>query len=104
MLRRARGVGPPNPSSATRLIDRLVRGGLVRRQRSRADRRSYQVALSPQGRALVAEVTQRRREEFQRHLSSLPAGQHQPVIAALRAISDAAGEAPERDLAIGLGW
>lgn len=93
-----------NPSSATRLIDRLVRGGLVRRQRSRADRRSYQVALSSQGRDLVAEVTQRRREEFERLLSSLPAGQHQPVITALRAISDAAGEAPERDLAIGLGW
>jgi DNA-binding MarR family transcriptional regulator len=93
-----------NPSSATRLIDRLVRAGLVRRQRSRADRRSYQVALSPQGRDLVAEVTLRRREELERLLSSLPADQHKPVIAALHAIADAAGEAPEADLAIGLGW
>jgi DNA-binding MarR family transcriptional regulator len=93
-----------NPSSATRLIDRLVRSGLVRRQRSPADRRSYRVALSPKGRDLVAEVTQRRREEFERLLSGLPAGQHQSVIAALHAIAEAAGEAPERDLAIGLGW
>jgi DNA-binding MarR family transcriptional regulator len=93
-----------NPSSATRLIDRLVRAGLVRRQRSPADRRSYRVALSPKGRDLVAEVTQRRREEFERLLSGLPAGQHQFVIAALHAIAEAAGEVPERDLAIGLGW
>jgi DNA-binding MarR family transcriptional regulator len=93
-----------NPSSATRLIDRLVRAGLVRRQRSRADRRSYLVALSPKGRDLVAEVTQRRREEFERLLSSLPADQHEPVISALHAIADAAGEAPEADLTIGLGW
>jgi DNA-binding MarR family transcriptional regulator len=93
-----------NPSSAMRLIDRLGRAGLVRHQRSRADRRSYLVALSLQGRGLVAEVTQRRREEFERLLSILPADQHEPVTAALHAIADAAGEAPEADLALGPGW
>jgi DNA-binding MarR family transcriptional regulator len=93
-----------NPSSATRLIDRLVRAGLVRRQRLSADRRSYRVGLSAEGRALVAEVTQRRRAEFERLLASLPVHQHELVIDALSAIADAAGEAPERDLAVGLGW
>ncbi|NMH96184.1 MarR family transcriptional regulator [Pseudonocardia sp. K10HN5] len=93
-----------NPSSATRLCDRLSRAGLVRRQRQSADRRAVKVALSPRGRELVVEVTQRRREEFERLLGDLPAEQHELVISALRAIADAAGEVPERDMAVGLGW
>jgi DNA-binding MarR family transcriptional regulator len=93
-----------NPSSATRLLDRLSRGGLIRRTRLRADRRAVRVALSPTGRQLVAEVTQRRRQEVEQLMRALPAEQHQLVVTALHAIADAAGEAPERDLAVGLGW
>ena len=93
-----------NPSSATRLLDRLSRGGLIRRTRLRADRRAVRVALSPAGRELVAEVTQRRRQEVERLLEALPAEQHQLVVTALHAIAEAAGEAPERDLTVGLGW
>ncbi len=93
-----------NPSSATRLLDRLARGGLIRRTRLRADRRAVRVALSPAGRDLVAEVTQRRRHEVERLLQALPAEQHQLVVTALHAIAEAAGEAPEHDLAVGLGW
>ncbi|OJY38512.1 MAG: hypothetical protein BGP03_12880 [Pseudonocardia sp. 73-21] len=93
-----------NPSSATRLLDRLSRGGLIRRTRLRADRRAVRVALSPTGRQLVAEVTQRRRREVEQLMRALPAEQHQLVVTALHAIADAAGEAPERDLAVGLGW
>lgn len=92
-----------NPSSATRLLDRLVRTGLVRRTRSRTDRRVVQVTLSGAGRDLVAEVTRRRRAEVERLLAALPAEQHELVVTALRAIADAAGEVPERDLAVGLG-
>lgn len=93
-----------NPSSATRLIERLSRAGLIRRTRLRADRRAVRVALTPQGRDLVAQVTQRRRREVEQLLEALPAEQHQQVITALHAIADAAGEAPERDLSVGLGW
>ncbi len=96
------GVLGVNPSSATRLVDRLVRSGLVRRTRERADRRALRVALSPAGRSLVAEVTRRRRAEFAQLLAALPADQHEQVVAALRAIADAAGEASEHDLAVGL--
>jgi DNA-binding MarR family transcriptional regulator len=91
-----------NPSSATRLVDRLVRSGLVRRSRERSDRRALRVTLSPTGRALVAEVTPRRREEVERLLLALPPGRHKQVVEALRGIADAAGEAPEHDLAVGL--
>ncbi len=96
------GVLGVNPSSATRLVDRLVRSGLVRRTRERTDRRALRVALSPAGRALVAEVTRRRREEFAQLLRALPPGRHEDVVAALRAIAVAAGEASEHDLAVGL--
>jgi DNA-binding MarR family transcriptional regulator len=93
-----------NPSSATRLIDRLARAGLVRRHRLPTDRRSSRIGLSSTGRDLVAEVNQRRRREFERLLESLPAEQHDLVITALGAVAEAAGEPPERDLAVGLGW
>jgi DNA-binding MarR family transcriptional regulator len=91
-----------NPSSATRLIDRLVRSGLVRRTRERSDRRALRVALSPAGRALVAEVTHRRRAEYEQLIAALPPGRHEQIVSALRTLAEAAGEAPEHDLAIGL--
>lgn len=93
-----------NPSSATRLLDRLAVAGLIRRTRLRADRRSLRVALSPAGQDLVAEVTRRRRAEVERLFAALPADQHALVITALQAISEAAGETPEGDLDAGLGW
>lgn len=96
------GVLGVNPSSATRLVDRLVRSGLVRRTRERSDRRALRVALSASGRALVAEVTRRRRAEFEQLLAALPAAQHEQIVTALRALADAAGEVPEQDLALRL--
>src|SRR6516162_2599779 len=57
-----------NPSTATRMCDRLVRKGLVRRHRQAGDRRSVRIALTAPGRDLVAEVTRRRRAELARLL------------------------------------
>ncbi len=91
-----------NPSTVTRMCDRLVRKGLVRRYRQAGDRRSVRIALTGAGRDLVAEVTRRRRAELARLLAALPPGQHEPVIAALRAFAAAAGELPEPGAA--LGW
>src|ERR1700758_4144484 len=45
------------PSTATRMCDRLVRKGLVRRHRQAGDRRSVRITLTAAGRGLVAEVT-----------------------------------------------
>jgi DNA-binding MarR family transcriptional regulator len=91
-----------NPSTATRMCDRLVRKGLVRRHRQAGDRRSVRIALTAVGRDLVAEVTRRRRAELARLLGALPPGQHEPVIAAFRAFAAAAGELPQPGAA--LGW
>jgi DNA-binding MarR family transcriptional regulator len=90
-----------NPSTATRLCDRLVRKGLVRRHRQAGDR-LVRIALTAAGRDLVAEVTRRRRTELARLLGALPPGQHEPVIAAFRAFAAAAGELPQPGAA--LGW
>ena len=91
-----------NPSTATRMCDRLVRKGLIRRHRQAGDRRSVRITLTAAGRDLVAEVTRRRRAELTRLLAALPAGQHEPVIAAFRAFAAAAGELPQPGAA--LGW
>jgi DNA-binding MarR family transcriptional regulator len=91
-----------NPSTVTRMCDRLVRRGLVRRHRQAGDRRSVRIALTAAGRGLVAEVTQRRRAELARLLAALPPGQREPVIAAFRAFATAAGELPQPGAA--LGW
>jgi DNA-binding MarR family transcriptional regulator len=91
-----------NPSTATRMCDRLVRRGLVRRHRPAGDRRTVRIALTAAGRDLVAEVTRRRRAELARLLGALPPAQHEPVIAAFRAFAQAADEPPQPGAA--LGW
>jgi DNA-binding MarR family transcriptional regulator len=91
-----------NPSTATRMCDRLVRKGLVRRHRQSGDRRSVRIALTAAGRDLVAEVTRQRRAELARLLGALPPEQHEPVIAAFRAFAAAAGELPQPGAT--LGW
>jgi DNA-binding MarR family transcriptional regulator len=91
-----------NPSTATRMCDRLVRKGLVRRHRQPGDRRSVRIALTAPGRDLVAEVSERRRAELARLLGALPPEEHEPVIAAVRAFAAAAGELPQPGAA--LGW
>src|ERR1700742_1567627 len=52
------------PSTVSRLCDRLVRKGLVRRREDRRDRRAVRLALTPAGRELVDAVTERRRTEI----------------------------------------
>lgn len=90
------------PSTATRMCDRLVRKGLVARRRSSGDRRTVRVSLTVAGAALIAEVTRGRRAEVARIMRRLPKAQRPVVLGALRAFADAAGEVPEQDWS--LGW
>ncbi|HTW09094.1 MAG TPA: MarR family transcriptional regulator [Acidimicrobiales bacterium] len=91
-----------DPSTATRMCDRLVRKGLVTRRRASADRRIVRVSLAPAGRELVADVTRRRRDELAAILARMPDEDRHPVLRALRAFADAAGELPEQEWS--LGW
>jgi DNA-binding MarR family transcriptional regulator len=89
-------------STAGRMCDRLLRKGLVQRRRETTDRRAVRISLTADGRALVDEVTRRRRSEIARILRRMPAADQRPVLVALRAFADAAGEVPEQ--AWSLGW
>ena len=62
-----------NPSTATRMCDRLVRKGLVRRHRQAGDRRTVRIGLTQEGLDLVAEATQRRRTELAKLLGGAAA-------------------------------
>ncbi|MGE5291005.1 MAG: MarR family winged helix-turn-helix transcriptional regulator [Micromonosporaceae bacterium] len=83
-------------STAGRMCDRLVRKGLIRRHRARADRRVVLVSLTAPGRQVVDQATGRRRELIAGILRELPAAQQQAVAEALRVFSAAAGEIPDR--------
>ena len=83
------------PSTAGRMCDRLVRKGLIRRHRARADRRAVQVSITSVGRDVVDQATSRRRALIARILSRLPGDRQASVADALRAFAEAAGEVPD---------
>jgi len=90
------------PSTASRMIERLVRKRLVRRVRTRDDRRTLRVSLTDAGADVVAQVTARRRAEIEGILQHMPVRGRKAVAEALRRFAEAAGEVPEPDWA--LGW
>ncbi len=90
------------PSTASRMVQRLVRKRLVRRVRSSQDRRTVKVHLTDSGHHLVEQVIDRRRAEIEVILEQMPSRGRKAVAAALRSFADAAGEVPEQDWA--LGW
>ena len=89
------------PATATRMCDRLVRKGLIRRRTERDDRRQLRVALTVKGRSLVDAVTVRRRQEIGRIMSEIPVEQQAVLVQALGRLASAAGEVPEQDWTTG---
>ena len=83
------------PSTAGRMCDRLVRRGLIRRHRARADRRAVLVSVTAAGRLVVDQATARRRALIGEILGRLPASRQHAVAGALAAFADAAGEIPD---------
>jgi len=92
-----------NPSTAMRMVDRLIAAGLVDRQINPDNRRENVLRLTEAGRRIVDEVTARRREEIAAIVARMPPGQRRGLVAALRAFSEAGDEAPAGD-PIPLGW
>lgn len=90
-----------HPSTATRLCDRLVRKGLIRRVERNADRRETEILLASRGRRLVERVTSRRRRDLAAIAQRMSPGQLRQAIAGLGAFAQAAGETPEATL---FGW
>jgi DNA-binding MarR family transcriptional regulator len=93
------------PSTAMRMVDRLIAAHLVTREENKADRREVLIGLTHEGARLVREVTERRRAEIATIVAAMPEEGRQDVVAALNAFAQAAGEAtPSADTATRLGW
>jgi DNA-binding MarR family transcriptional regulator len=87
------------PSTATRLCDRLVAKRLIRRRVDPANRREVNVQLTPLARRVVTEVTERRRAEIASILSAVPLAERHTIVEALMAFCNAAGE-PSADRSV----
>ena len=84
-----------NPSTGTRMLDRLIRKGLVRRTRSASDRRVVRLRLTPTGRELVDKILEERRAGLEQLVARTPGLWQPAVIEALTAFAEAAGEHAE---------
>jgi DNA-binding MarR family transcriptional regulator len=91
-----------NPSTATRLCDRLVRKGLVGRVAGTDDRREVTLTATAAGEELVATVTKRRRAKVRRLVKRLSPDDRAQLVHGLGALAGAGDEAPEQ--AWTLGW
>ncbi|MDG6110330.1 MarR family winged helix-turn-helix transcriptional regulator [Dactylosporangium aurantiacum] len=89
-------------STGTRMCERLVRKGLIRRSRPTTDRRVVRLTLTPAGRRLVEQVTINRREQLTATVTATADVWHPSVAPALRAFAAAAGEIPDDEW--WLGW
>ena len=75
-----------DPSTATRLCDRLVRKRLISRRRQGVDRREVRLDLTPKGRQLIESVTTRRRREIGQVLEQIPAGERDGLVRAFHRV------------------
>jgi DNA-binding MarR family transcriptional regulator len=93
------------PSTAMRMIDRLLSAELVTRQDNPVNRREVLLGLTEEGERIVKRVTSKRRTEIKRIVTAMPILQRKDLISALRGFADAAGEPePRPDTVSGLGW
>lgn len=96
-----------NPSTALRMVDRLVDGGFVIRRANPASRREVLLRLTEAGQQIVGEVTARRRQEITSIVTSMSQEDRAGLVKALRSFAAAGGEPSEeereRDL-VPLGW
>ncbi len=79
-------------SSTTYVVDKLVKRGLVRRRRSRTDRRVVRLALTPAGRQLIGHIFPRHAHAMRQALAALPPREQAQAVRLLRALGLGAAE------------
>jgi DNA-binding MarR family transcriptional regulator len=82
------------PSTAMRMVDRLIAAGLADRKAHPANRRETLLQLTDEGRRTVEDVTGRRRAEIAAIVERLTPTQRLALIEALCAFNEAGGEPP----------
>ncbi|MFJ3927008.1 MarR family winged helix-turn-helix transcriptional regulator [Streptomyces sp. NPDC090022] len=86
-----------NPSTAMRMVDRLIAAGLADRQPNAENRRETVLRATSAGRRLVEEVTSRRRSEIAAVVARLEPEERDTLVRALDAFNAAGGEPPVAD-------
>ena len=82
-------------SNASRLVDRLVRLGLVERRPSAADGRAVEVVVVAAGRRVLDAVTSARHEEIAGLLEELTPAERRALVRGVVAFNRVAGEVEE---------
>jgi DNA-binding MarR family transcriptional regulator len=85
-----------DPSTITRMCDRLEGKLLITRQRDEDDRRIVVLDLSVGGQRLVDRVTNRRRDEIEKILTAIEPKERTNLVRAFTIFGSAAGEIPEK--------
>ena len=80
------------PSTAMRMVDRLVSAGLVERHVPPQDRRETRLSLAPRGEDVVRTVTERRRRDLTRVVADLPEEALEDLTRAMALFASAADE------------
>ncbi|AXG77503.1 MarR family winged helix-turn-helix transcriptional regulator [Streptomyces paludis] len=83
-----------NPSTAMRMLDRLIAAGLADRQSNPDDRRRTRLRLTPAGHALVERVTAARHREIAAIVARMAPAQRVALVGALAAFTEAGDEPP----------
>lgn len=82
------------PSTAMRMVDRLISSGLADRQINPGNRRETLLQLTEEGRRIVVAVTARRRQDIAVIVARLTPQQRSALIEALTAFNEAGREPP----------
>lgn len=77
-----------DPSTATRLCDRLVRRGFIVRERPEHNRREVRIALSNSGRELLQAVASDRQAKFAAIISAVSPARRPALMSALELLID----------------
>lgn len=83
-----------NPSTASRMVDRLVGVGMVERRTSPSSRREIVLHLTTAGNRVVRRVTQRRRREIAKIVARMPERAREGLVDVLMAFAEAGGKPP----------
>ena len=94
-----------SPSTAARMVDRLIERRFVRRRENKANRREVVIDLTSDGQRIVDQVTDRRRASIESIVRAMPTRRRADLVEALQAFSEAADEPSlSADAATLLGW
>ena len=88
-----------NPSTATRMVERLVTTGLVSRDPHPTSRRELVVGLTERGQGAVLEVMRRRRTQINRIVTQMTPTARRNLVRALSAFAAAGGVTSNGDVA-----